>query len=209
MATGTAAGAPTPPAPEPVATIDIYPPGADQPRFGPLRHLLAPGWRSIVVSAGLVLAVAVALLAALPRPDSAEVRVVDPSHAIAQAASQPGFPVYLPMPLPAGWYPNSARFDHAKTGPHLHIGYLTPDHAYAGLEESSGTNRTLFVTNMAAGAVFQEAVLIDGQLWVHVASDRKKQDSLVWYGPQTTVIVTGTTTVQNLTAFAASLHVRR
>jgi hypothetical protein len=55
----------------------------------------------------------------------------------------------------------------------------------------------------------KDAVVIDGQLWVQMASDRKQQDSLVWYGPQTTVVVTGTTTLDNLKAFAASLHVQR
>ena len=189
-----------------VGTIELYPPGADAQRFGSL--LFAPRWRSIVVSAGLVLAVAVTLLLALPKPNPASVRVVDPSRAVAQASAIPGFSVYVPSPLPNGWFPNSARFDHAETGPHLHIGYLTPGHAYAGLEESSGANRWMFVDNMASGAVLTDAVVIDGQLWVQLASHRKQQNSLVWYGPQTTVVVTGTTTMDNLKAFAASLHVQ-
>lgn len=190
-----------------VGTIELYPPGADAQRFG--SPVFAPRWRAIAVAAGIVLAVAVTLLLALPKPNSASVRVVDPTRAIAQASAVPGFSVYVPSPLPDGWFPDSARFDHAETGPHLHIGYLTPDHGYAGLEESSGSNRWLFVDNMAAGAVLKDAVVIDGQLWVQMASDRKQQDSLVWYGPQTTVVVTGTTTLDNLKAFAASLHEQR
>ena len=189
-----------------VGAIELYPPGADAQRFG--SPVFAPRWRSIAVFAGLVLAVALTLLLALPGPNPASVRVVDPSRAIAQASAIPGFPVYVPSPPPSGWFPNSARFDHAQTGPHLHIGYLTPDQAYAGLEESSGANRWLFVDSMAAGAVLKDAVVIDGQLWVQMSSARKQQDSLVWYGPQTTVVVTGTTTLDNLKAFAASLHVQ-
>lgn len=198
---------PTTEPPGRVGTIELYPPGADGQRFA--SPVFAPRWRSIAVCAGLVLAVALTLLLVLPRPNSASVRVVDPSRAIAQASAVPGFPVYVPSPVPDGWSANSARFDHAQTGPHLHIGYLTPDHGYAGLEESSGANRWLFVDNMAAGAMLTDAVVIDGQLWVQMASNRKQQDSLVWYGPQTTVVVTGTTTLDNLKAFAASLHVQR
>lgn len=192
-------------------TAQVPPPGADVPRQGGLRAPLAPRWPAIAVSVIVTLAVAIALLITLPTPNPATVKVVDPSSAIAQAEAAPGFRIYLPSPRPAGWYPNGARFDtkiNSKlSGAHLHIGYLTPDHAYAALEESNATPGWRFVSTMTAGNVFKELLTIDGQVWAHVQSNRKQQDSLVWYGPDTVVVVTGTTSIANLEAFAASLHV--
>jgi hypothetical protein len=147
------------------------------------------------------------LLIALPRPNADTVIPVDPSSAIEQAEAVPGFAVYLPEPLPAGWQPNSARFELTKDGPQLHIGYLAPDGGYVGLEEANLPNTWRFVTTRSAGNVFRDLRTIDGDVWAHVHSDRKVQDSLVWYGPNSVVMVTGTTSMANLEQLAASLHV--
>lgn len=195
-----------------VPSAAVPPPGADElPGGGGLRQVLAPRWRTIVISVALTLAAALTLLFALPRPEPKNVRVVDPSKAIAQAEAVPNFRIYLPSPLPAGWYPNSAWFgtvlDNYFAAPYLHIGYLTPDHAYIGLEQSNGTPRWRFVSTMTAGNVLQDLVTVDGTLWAHVQSSRKAQESLVWYGRDTVVVVSGTTSLANLEMFAASLHV--
>jgi hypothetical protein len=193
-----------------VTTVESCPPGADRPVGGPLHKVLVPhrrGWRSIVISITVALAVAVTLLITLPRPDAGTVQVVDLGPAVASASKAPDFAVYVPAPLPAGWYPNSVRFDLAKAGPHLHIGYLAPDHGYVGLEETNTANFWRFVTVMTAGAVFRELITMDGNVWTHLQSDRKSQDSLVWYGPKGVVVLTGTTGLANLKALAASLHV--
>jgi hypothetical protein len=197
-----------------MANIDVQapeglavPPGADPVNAPGLRQILAPRWRSIAALAAVTVVAAVALLVALPRPHADAVRVVNPQAAIKRAQSMPQFPVYTPSPLPAGWYPNSARFGHDWIGAMLHIGYLAPDGGYAGLEETTGANKRIFVSTISAGAIFDSLVTIDGVVWAHLNSDRKKQDSLVWYGPRSVVIVTGTTSVANLEEFAASLHV--
>jgi len=190
-----------------VLTPDARPPGADEAWRGPLRHALRPRWRAIAISSGLVLAVAVALLAALPSPHSDAVRAIDPEPTVAQAASYPGFIARTPSPLPAGWTPNSARFSTAWVGAVLHLGYLAPDGGYVGIEQTNGANRKLFVDTMAAGAVDDDVVSVDGVPWVHLRSDRKVQDSLVWYGPTMVIVVTGTSSVANLERLAASLHV--
>jgi hypothetical protein len=92
-------------------------------------------------------------------------------------------------------------------GPQLHIGYLAPDGGYVGLEEANLPNSWRFVTTRSAGNVFRDLRTIDGQVWAHLQSNRKSQDSLVWYGPNSVVMVTGTTSVPNLERLAASLHV--
>lgn len=194
-----------PPTPPPVkVSMHVRPPGADE---APLPRSLRPSRRSLVVWAVAILAVAVGLLIALPTPRADKVIPVDPSSAIEQATAVPGFAVYLPEPLPQGWQPNSVRFQNTNAGPQLHIGYLAPDGGYAGLEEAHLANTRLFVAMRSAGNVFRDVRTINGQLWAHVQSDRKAQDSLVWYGPRSVVMVTGTTSVANLEKLAASLHV--
>ena len=191
----------------PPVSPEVVPPGTDEPRGGTIAQVLAPRWRSIAISVGATLVAAVVLLVALPRPHADAVHVVDPSKSIALADGWPDFPVYTPSPLPAGWYPNSARFGLDWVGALLHIGYLAPDGGYVGLEQTTGANRKLFVSTMSAGAIFDGLVTVDGTVWTHLQSDRKVQDSLVWYGPDTVVIVTGTASVAELEQLAGSLHV--
>jgi hypothetical protein len=194
-----------------MVTLQVRPPGSD-PATGAaarsVREVLRPHRRSVLVSVIAVLAVAVGLLIALPRPQADTVIPVDPSSAISKATAVPGFAVFLPEALPDGWQPNSARFDMTKDGPQLHIGYLAPDGGYVGLEEANLPNTWRFVTTSSAGNVFRDLRTIDGQVWAHLQSNRKVQDSLVWYGPNSVVMVTGTTSVPNLELLAASLHVR-
>jgi len=189
-------------------TMVSPPPGADTPPGG-LREVLVPRWRTIGVSVAALVAAALALLLALPRPHPSAVKVINPAKSIAVARTIPNFPLYLPAPLPAGWYPNSSRFSLDWIGAVLHIGYLAPGGGYVGLEQTTGANKRVFVSTMSAGAVFDGLVTVDGMVWTHLQSDRKTQDSLVWYGPRSVVVVTGTTTVANLERFAASLHVGR
>ena len=193
------------PPPSVKVAMRVRPPGADDPTP---RGALRPNRRSLAVWVIGILAVAIGLLVALPAPRADTVIPVDPSSAIEKATAVPGFAVFVPEPLPSGWQPNSVRFQQTKTGPELHIGYLAPDGGYVGLEEANPANSRRFVTTRSAGNVFQDLRTIDGQVWARVASDRKAQDSLVWYGPHSVVVVTGTTSVANLERLAASLHVR-
>lgn len=190
-------------------TAVALPPGVDTPPGGSLREVLAPRPRVIGVYAAAAIAVGLVLLFALPRPHANAVKVINPAKSIAVARTIPNFPLYLPSPLPAGWYPNSSRFSLDWIGAVLHIGYFAPGGGYIGLEQTTGDNKLVFVSTMSAGAVYDGLVTLDGQVWVHLQSDRKSQDSLAWYGPQSVVVVTGTTTVANLEQFAGSLHVGR
>ncbi len=192
----------------PRVIIQVRPPGADRADPATRRDLWRPNRRSLVTWGIAVLAIAIGLVLALPRPNAGTVIPVDPSAAIAQATAVPGFAVYVPEPLPSGWQPNSAGFRQTKDGPELHVGYLAPDGGYVGLEEANLPNSRRFVTLNSAGNVAVDLRTIDGQVWAHLQSNRKSQDSLVWYGPHSVVMVTGTTSLANLEELAASLHVR-
>lgn len=186
--------------------VDEWPPGEPWRRV--VRHVVDPRWRSVVVSVVLVLAVAITLLVALPRPRAGAVKAIDPAPVVAEALAYPGFVAYTPDPLPVSWTPNSARFSTAWVGPVLHIGYRAPDGGYVGIEQTTGTNSRLFVDTEAAGAVPDGTVAINGVTWWKYQSDRKQQDSLVYYGPSSTLVITGTASDAELQQLAASLHIR-
>jgi hypothetical protein len=194
-----------------VGEIEL-PPGGDVPRGGRLAEVLQPRWRSILSLTSVAVVVAIVLLIVLPNSHVGAVKVVDPSAAIAAARQVAPSIVVLPDPLPAGWQSDSAHFDRTAAGAHLHIGYFGPDHGYDGLEECNftpaHTNIKIFVAQMTADGDLVDLVTINGVIWTHDVSSRKStQQSLIYYGQQTTIVVTGTSSLAELTALATSLHV--
>lgn len=81
-----------------------------------------------------------------------------------RAAEQDGFPVLAPTELPEGWRATSARYTSG-SAPALHVGLLTDDGKYVGLEESTGTLRDLVEQYVDPEAEEGEAVEIDGETW--------------------------------------------
>jgi hypothetical protein len=200
-----------PPSGQPDALI-VVPPGADTPRNGSLKQVARPAWRSIVIAASIAVVVAVVLYIVLPTPHDSAVKVVNPTSVIAKAMKQAPGIVHLPDPLPAGWRPDSAHFEVTAPGAHLHIGYAGPDNGINGLEETNFTSKhtdlKIFVAQNTADGKLVDLVSINGVIWNHDVSTRlKAQQSLIFYGPTTTVVVTGTSSLADLTQLAASLQI--
>jgi hypothetical protein len=190
-----------------VAIVGLPAPGVDAPAGGALRQVLAVRRGSVLAWIAGGLAAALMLFFLLPRPHADEVRPVDPTAAITAARQQPGFVVYASAQAPAGWHSDSALFHVVKGEAQLHIGYLAPDGGYAGLEETDARDSWRFVERMTAGGITEGVVRVGDSVWFHMLSDRKNQQSLVWYGPHSTVVLTGVTGLAGLTRFAASLNV--
>jgi hypothetical protein len=199
--------------PEIVSAAEIVvPPGVDVPRGGNLAEVLRPHGRSIVVSTAIAVVLAIVLLIVLPRPHVSAVKAVSTAKVVARARAVAPAIVHVPDPLPPGWTADSAHFEVTAPGAHLHIGYVGPDHGYNGLEESDytalHTNLKIFVAQMTADGDLVDLVTINGLVWTHDVSSRKStQQSLIFYGPTTTTIVTGTSSLTDLTQLAASLHI--
>jgi hypothetical protein len=207
----SSSGTLVPPPGYPDALI-VVPPGSDNPRGGTLKQVARPAWRSIVIATALAVVVAVVLFVVLPKPNDSAVKVIDPTSVIEKAMKQAPSIVRLPDPLPAGWRVDSAHFEVTAPGAHLHIGYAGPDNGINGLEETNFTAKhtdiKIFVAQNTADGKLVDLVTINGLIWNHDVSTRlKAQQSLIFYGPTTTVVVTGTSSLANLTALAASLHI--
>jgi hypothetical protein len=67
-----------------------------------------------------------------------DVATVDPSPVISGARQAESWPVLAPVALPGDWRATSARIETAADGADIvHLGYLTPTRAYAGIEQSA------------------------------------------------------------------------
>jgi hypothetical protein len=194
------------------AGLIVVPPGADRPRGGTLKDVARPAWRSIVTATSIAVVAALLLYIVLPRPHASAVKVVNPSSVIAQAMKRAPAIVHLPDPLPAGWRVDSAHFEVTSPGAHLHLGFAGPDNGINGLEETNFTAKhtdiKIFVAQNTADGKLVDLVDINGVIWNHDQSTRlASQQSLIFYGPSTTIVVTGTSSLANLTQLAASLHI--
>jgi hypothetical protein len=181
------------------------PPGADDPHAS-WRDALRPRWRQVAVLAGAALLAGVALLALLPRPHAGAVKRIDPSATFERAQKLAAFPVYVPGPLPAGWVPTNAHLDSTIGKARIEVGYQSPDFGYVGLEETDAPARGHIMSQITAGGLPEAAYRIGDLIWVQEGSSRRTLESLVWYGPTSQVVVTGTASLANLKTFVASLQ---
>jgi hypothetical protein len=203
---------PASPADEHPSALIAVPPGSDIPRGGSLKLVGRPAWRPIAIATSIAVIAALVLFVVLPTPHDSAVKVVDPTSVIAKAMKQAPEIVHLPDPLPAGWRVDSAHFEVTAPGAHLHIGYAGPDNGINGLEETNVTSKhtdiKIFVAQNTADGTLVDLVSINGVIWNHDASSRlAAEQSLIFYGRTTTIVVTGTSSLADLTQLAASLHI--
>ena len=166
-----------------------------------MRQTVGDMVRSMLV----VLAFVAVLMLVTWRPQPEAVKVVDPSDAIAVATAQATFPLEAPTGLAEGWRPTSARWEPTeKSGsdPVLHIGYVTPQDAYAQVSQSSSISDAYIAEQTREGRPVGD-VAIDGVVWQRW--ERGDRRSLLLLEPEVTTIVSGTAAWDELTALATSL----
>ena len=165
--------------------------------------------RDMVISMAVVgLGIAALMLVTWrPKPE-AQVRVIDwkPAATAAQSASQ--YPVVTPVGLPDQWRATSARFESEPQSagrPVWHVGYVTPNNAYAGVEQSDA-DPAIFISRTVDGGRPDGEVVIGGRAWQSYAPGANGFRSLVRTEGGSTVIVTGSADSAELTALAAALQ---
>ncbi len=127
---------------------------------------------------------------------------VDYTSVLAQARSQAPFPVLAPTSLPAGWRATSVEWSGSGPEKAWHLGLLTSQDAYVGLEQGNAITQT-FVTEHTRANEPGAPVQIAGQTWQTLTSGN--ETALVLAGDGVTTMVTGTASESQLVAFAASL----
>ena len=165
--------------------------------------------RDMVISMAVVgLGIAALMLVTWrPKPE-AQVRVIDwkPAATAAQSASQ--YPVATPVGLSDQWRATSARFEvepQSAGKPVWHVGYVTPNNAYAAIEQSDA-DPSVFISRTVDGGRPDGEVVVGGRPWQSYGPGANGFRSLVRSEGSSTIIVTGSADSAELTALAAALQ---
>lgn len=188
------ASAPGSGAPRPAEPGELRPTGRSNAR---LRQTV----RDMILSLAVVLAAIAVILVITWRPTPDPVRVIDPTPALSLARAQADYPVLYPADLDASWRPTSARWEitpSSQPDPAWHVGFVTPDDAYAQLGQSA-TEDPAYVADQVG--VAEPAGEWEG--WLRF--DSADQRALVRVDGGVTVVVSGTAPWPTLQALALRL----
>jgi hypothetical protein len=115
--------------------------------------------------------------------------------------------VLTPRGLPSTWRANAARLLHPASGAEqMHVGWVTTDSRFAGLDEASGADALVLSQVLgAAGSAVRGSTTIADTGWQVRRSDRG-ETAYTRLAGKTLVIVTGNATDAELRLLAQSLH---
>ncbi len=158
--------------------------------------------RSVVALAVVLLLVV--WVAGWFRTDRApEQLTVDYRAAAEDAASDAPYALLVPDSLPAGWRATRATWDPLTQ--RWHLGVLTADDASVGVEQSASADPDDLVAAYAPDASVAGAVQIAGRQWRLFTDAEADRTTLVRRGGGAAVLVTGSVSRDEVTAFAAGL----
>ena len=133
------------------------------------------------------------------------VPAIDYSAQLQTAREQAPFDVLAPETLPDGWRATSARWRGSEPTVTWHLGVLTDDDTYVGLEQSNATASS-FIEDSTRADEPRGPVEVDGTSWQTYESGT--ETALVLVEEDVTTVVTGTATRADLVTFAESLTAR-
>ena len=178
----------------------------DDGRMASERARSAATAGDMVRSLAVVLGVVVVVLLLNARDErGATVREVGYAGPLAQARSAAPYDVVGPVGLDDDWRATSVRSPREDGGVVWHVGFVTPEGEYAGLEQAGAETRR-FVDRFAEGAEVTGDVRIDGRAWERLEGGDPEPRALVLRDDESTTVVAGTASFDELTALAASLE---
>jgi hypothetical protein len=170
------------------------------------RRRLRQTARDMILSMLVVAAGVLALWLPFHRSTPDPVKTVDPTSVMVGARASETWPVLAPAGLASTWRCTSARVDTALDGQDIvHLGYLTPDNLYVGLEQSA-TKALTFVTDATVGGRQTGSREVGGTTWTTYQSDDGTHRSLVRTGGGATYVVVGTAPWGVIDTFTSSLR---
>lgn len=144
--------------------------------------------RDMVLSLAVVLAAIAVIWIITWRPTPDPVRVIDPLPALSLARAQADYPVLYPTDLDTAWRPTSARWEitaSSQPDPAWHVGFVTPEDAYAQIGQSASDDATYVADQVGAAEPAGE-----WQGWLRYES--ADQRALVRIDDGVTTVVSGT-----------------
>lgn len=131
-------------------------------------------------------------------------KTVDYTSELRVARSQAPFVVLAPSSEPKGWRATSVEWRGAGPEVSWHLGFLTDDDEYVGLEQSNGRSEEFVGAHTRADQP-QPPVSIAGGQWEALRSKDGAENALVRVEGPMTVLVTGTASPEQLQEFVESL----
>jgi hypothetical protein len=137
-----------------------------------------------------------------PDDEARPVEAVDYSRPLAAAREAADYPVLAPRTLPAGWVPTTVSYSGGGGGVRWHLGLLTPQREYVGLEQA-GRDPQALLRRYAGGLARVGTVAVGGEPWRVYASET--DTALVRLEGDVVTVVVGTAEAGVLESFARSL----
>jgi Protein of unknown function (DUF4245) len=160
----------------------------------------------MVRSLSLVLVVvAVVFLLTLRDEPHQTVQRVGYSEQLQDVRRVASYDVLAPVGLGAGWKSTSVRTDNEDGAVTWHIGFVTPDSRYAGLEQSDGP-ASAFRDEFVDGARKSGDVTISGATWQRLEGGKPELRALVLRASGVSTIVTGSASFAELRQLAGALR---
>ncbi|HSV41546.1 MAG TPA: DUF4245 domain-containing protein [Nocardioidaceae bacterium] len=132
------------------------------------------------------------------------VRAIDYSESLEFYRAEAEFPLLAPPSLPDGWKATSVSFKPARPQT-WHLGVLTDEGRYIGLEQSRDTESTMVAEHVDPGATDTDPVTIAGERW-NAYRDEGGDYALARRSGGITTLVVGTATEDELVAYVDSLR---
>lgn len=164
--------------------------------------------RDMVLSLAVIVLAAGVIYLFIPHDeDQNPVKTVSYQVELDTARRAAPYPVAAPEGLPKEWRATSVRYQaDGPEGSVWHLGFLTPDDEYVALEQSDARSPGKYIQDVTQRAEkTAKTVTAGGQEWQRYAGG--KYDALVRTdrGTDSTTIVTGTASDEQLTKFAEAL----
>lgn len=133
------------------------------------------------------------------------VKPIDISQPVEYAREQAKFPLLAPDELPEGWIATSVRFGGSGRQQTWHLGMLTEDQKYVGLEQQQETVDDMVEQHVDEEAERGDDVEIDGETW-QTFTDEDDDLALVRETPEVTTLVVGRVDQETLEELLATLR---
>jgi hypothetical protein len=137
----------------------------------------------------VVLVLAYVGVRALSDRPAATVQTVDYQRVVPDARKAADFTLLAPPRLPAGWRATTVSFEPAP-GSHWHLGVLTDEGRYVGLEQADASVRSMVSDHVDGAARRGTPVDVDGRSWA-TYTDSGGDLALVRRAGRTTTLVVG------------------
>jgi Protein of unknown function (DUF4245) len=187
----------------PQVPAEPQPQGRTQP---PARHGAMSNYARNMAISLAVLIVPLVVLVAFCSPSADELATIDPSGTYQAAKSEAKFGIRIPAGLPDGWRATNSSINRGDSGAvTLRVSYLTPAGKFAQLLQSDVASDQLLPEELGGGTI-QGMTEVGGVTWQRYGGRRARETALVLLEPESSVLVVGDASIDELRALAASLR---